>query len=198
MRLDAIAQSVAELLEVFRLEVFRAALRCVAAGHIDPPEIIVAQRQPGEHRLDAILQEAVDSARILRFNLESLGMRHAEERENGVAAHGESHRFGPETLADVPVVDLLLLGDGRAVEQVVDLRPQLGDTVDIQVDQHGEHAAGAAKIKRTAVFPIEKLDPAVPVSPRPLRQGGPQLVQIDPLRAGQPAAAEHGEEVFVL
>ena len=75
MRLDAIGQAIAKLLEILGLEVFRTTLPRIAARHVDPPEIVVAQRQPGENRLDAILHEAVDSARVLRFDLVPLGLR---------------------------------------------------------------------------------------------------------------------------
>ena len=57
VRLHAIGQPVAKLLEILGLEVFRTTLPRIAARHVDPPEIVVAQRQPGENRLDAVLDE---------------------------------------------------------------------------------------------------------------------------------------------
>ena len=98
MRLDAIGQSVVKLLEVLGLEVFRTTLPRIVARHVDPPEIVVAQRQPGENRLDAILNELADSARVLRFDLVPLGLRNPQEREDRIPAHGEAHRLRPEAL----------------------------------------------------------------------------------------------------
>ena len=91
VHLDVIGQSALEPLEVLRLEVFGAAMGSVAALDVDPPKVIVGQRQAREDGLDAVVDELQDAAFILRFDLSRAARGARPAAKGSHRGYEESH-----------------------------------------------------------------------------------------------------------
>jgi len=132
---EAIESAVSELLEVVGLEVLRAAVGGVRTGDVDPPKVIVLERNLGKHCVDGILDKLDDSAWILFIDLPALGFGDAEHAEGRVAIHRKLQRLRPNLFLEL---ESLLCLEVWSVEQLDDFFSAACDLLHVATDHVGE------------------------------------------------------------
>src|SRR5690606_15405264 len=100
------------------LEVFGTAILAIAAGQVDAPEIVVAQRQLAKNVLHRFTDEAGHTGGVLRLDQASLRLRHAEQVHDELARDDPVDRAIPQHRRNAFVVDAPLLVEAARVEQV--------------------------------------------------------------------------------